>query len=244
MTSTQKIICFIFARGGSKGLPGKNIKPLAGMPLIAHAIACAKSIDAIDDVIVSTDDSEIAEVAEAYGAKVPFMRPAELASDDAPEWLSWQHAVRWYQDHHGSFDVFLSLPTTAPLRAAGDVEACFGELLTASDADGVITVRTAERSPYFNMVQKDKDGFVRLFAKADGHVSRRQDAPPIFDIVTVAYAARPDFILSAAGLFAGNLRSVEVPAERAIDIDTPYDFSLAEFLMEKRLAGQQIGDEI
>ena len=235
MIKQQKTICFIFARGGSKGLPGKNIIPLAGVPLIAYAISCAKNIKEVSDIIVSTDDQEIADVAMAYGAKVPFLRPEELASDKAPEWLAWQHAMHWYHETHGAFDVFLSLPTTAPLRDVSDVIGCLDALARTPEADAAITVRPAERSPYFNMVVKDQAGFATLFAQSDTTFSRRQDTPPIFDIVTVAYAVRPEFLQSSHTLFSGKIIPVEVPVERAIDIDTEYDFTIAEFLMTKRL---------
>lgn len=231
---SQKTVCFIFARGGSKGLPGKNIKPLADIPLIAHAINCAKNIAEISEIIVSTDDEAIAKVARDYGADVPFMRPERLASDDAPEWLAWQHAVNWYETTRGPFDCFLSLPATAPLRSQTDVVSCIKLLSDKSEIDGVITVRDSERSPYFNMVVEDEEGHAKIFASTELQVTRRQDVPPVFDILTVAYAARPKFILSASGLFSGKIGTVKVPAERGIDIDTEYDFGIAEYLISKR----------
>ncbi len=228
MPDTARCVAFIFARGGSKGLPGKNIKPLAGKPLIAWSIDAARACPEIETVIVSTDDPGIADVARAHGAEVPFMRPEELARDDSPEWLAWRHAIRWFQEARGAFDVFLSLPATSPFRAAADIEACLATLRADPATDIVITVRDAERSPYFNMVRHDEQGYARLVIEPAGAVSRRQDAPRVHDITTVAYAARPDFILAADRLFDGRVRSVTVPAERALDIDTPYDFMLAE----------------
>lgn len=223
-----RCIAFIFARGGSKGLPGKNIKPLAGKPLIAWSIDAARACPGIETVIVSTDDPGIAVVARAHGAEVPFMRPEELAQDDSPEWLAWRHAIRWFQAERGAFDIFLSLPATSPFRAVADIEACLATLRDDPATDIVITVRNAERSPYFNMVRHDERGYARLVIEPSGAVSRRQDAPRVDDITTVAYAARPAFILAADRLFDGRVRSVCVPAERALDIDTPYDFMLAE----------------
>ncbi len=224
----MRTVCFIFARSGSKGLPGKNIKPLAGKPLIAHSIAVARACPRIETVIVSTDDAAIADTARQWGAEVPFLRPAELATDTAPEWLAWRHAIDWFERERGAFDVFLSLPPTSPFRNLADVNNCIAALAGDPKADAVITVREAERSPYFNMVSLDAQGYAGLVIPPAGGIARRQDAPRVYDITTVAYAVRPAYIRSADRLFAGAVRSVEVPAERALDIDTPYDFELAQ----------------
>jgi N-acylneuraminate cytidylyltransferase len=223
-----KAVCFIFARGGSKGLPGKNIRMLGGKPLIAHSIDIARANPRLAAVIVSTDDPAIAEAARTHGAEVPFMRPPELATDTAPEWLAWRHAVEWYRRERGDFDIFLSLPTTSPFRRQEDVDACLDLLAGDPAADGVITVRNAERSPYFNMVTLDAGGYAGLVIRPEGNIARRQDAPVVYDVTTVAYAVRPAYILAGERLFDGRLRVVRVPAERALDIDTPYDFMLAE----------------
>ncbi|MEJ5991365.1 acylneuraminate cytidylyltransferase family protein [Ramlibacter sp. PS3R-8] len=226
----MRTIAFIFARGGSKGVPGKNIKPLAGKPLIAHSIDVARACPGIETVIVSTDDEAIADVARRHGAEVPFLRPAELATDSAPEWLAWRHAIAWVQQDRGPFDVFLSLPATSPFRSVADVRACLDMLASDPQADVVITVREAERSPWFNMVKLDAAGYASLVIEPQGEVVRRQDVPEVFDMTTVAYAARPGFVLRADRLMAGKVRSVLVPAERALDIDTPRDFALAEMI--------------
>lgn len=221
-------MCFIFARGGSKGLPGKNIKPLAGKPLIAHAIDVARACSRIETVIVSTDDAAIADTARSWGAEVPFLRPADLATDTAPEWLAWRHAIEWFEQERGEFGIFLSLPATSPFRSLVDVEACIDALEADPRADAVITVREAERSPYFNMVSLDANGYAGLVIPPEGGIARRQDAPRVYDITTVAYAVRPAFVRRADRLFEGAVRCVQVPAERALDIDTPYDFELAQ----------------
>ena len=124
------IIGCIFARGGSKGVPRKNVRPLAGRPLIAYAIETALASRWIGRVVVSTDDAEIAAIARQYGAEVPFMRPAELARDDSPEWLAWQHAIRSL----GEMDALVSVPPTSPLRTVDDVDGCI-QVLLESDAD-------------------------------------------------------------------------------------------------------------
>ena len=227
----MKVIAFIFARGGSKGLPGKNVRPICGKPMIAWAIEQAKAVKRISRVIVSTDSEEIASVARQYGAETPFMRPAELACDDCPEWQAWRHALNYLQHEEGLPDAMVSVPVTAPLRLPGDIELCIDEFALGG-VDVVVTVSAAHRSPYFNMVKRNADGTVGLVISPAGKVSRRQDAPPVFDMATVAYVVNPEFILTRNALFEGRVRAVEVPPERAIDIDTLLDFQVAEFLMK------------
>ncbi|MHB8163405.1 MAG: acylneuraminate cytidylyltransferase family protein [Methanoregula sp.] len=229
----KNIMGFIFARGGSKGVPRKNIRDLAGKPLIAYAIQAACDSQHIRRVIVSTDDTEIAKTAVDYGAEVPFLRPQELAGDKSPEWLAWQHAISQIQQTGEPLDIFVSVPTTAPLRLTEDIDSCITKLLN-SDADIAITVKKAERSPYFNMVRYDENGYVRLVIPTDSATHRRQDAPEVYDMTTVAYAARPEFVMSAKNMFDGKVLAVEIPPERALDIDTEFDFAIAEFLIRKR----------
>jgi CMP-N-acetylneuraminic acid synthetase len=231
----SRIVAFVFARGGSKGLPRKNLLPLAGKPLIVHSIETALALTRVSRVVVSTDDVEIAEVARRAGADVPFLRPPELSSDDTPEWLAWQHAIRTLRGQGEVVDIFLSLPPTSPLRVPRDVDCCLDALLE-NQTDIVISVRDAERNPYFNMVRRDEDGAVHLAVEGKSH--RRQDAPELFDITTVAYAASADFVMSATRIFDGSVRAVKIPRERALDIDTHFDMLIAEALVGKvTLAG-------
>ena len=226
-------VAFIFARGGSKGLPGKNIKMFAGKPLIAWAIEHAHTVEGIRRVIVSTNSEEIAAVASQYGAEVPFMRPSHLAKDDSPEWLSWRHALEFVRDDEGSFpSAMVSVPVTAPLRQPVDIERCL-ELFSKGDADVVITVTDAHRNPYFNMVTMQSNGSVGLVIPPTSGISGRQGAPEVFDMTTVAYVADPEFVMTHESAFAGRVQAVHVPIERSIDIDTLLDFDLAEFLFTR-----------
>lgn len=225
----MKNFAFIFARGGSKGLPGKNIKPLSGKPLIEYSIGVAKSCPSIDEVFVSTDDPVISEVSRRAGAVI-IDRPIELASDVSPEWLSWRHAIEWVESHYGKFQFFVSLPATSPLRNVTDVEGAIAKLKN-SFADICISVTPASRSPYFNMIKILDDGTCDLVIKPDGVLTRRQDAPDVFDITTVVYVATPLFIKNNDNLFSGTVTSIVVPKVRAIDIDDIYDFILAEALV-------------
>ena len=223
-------VAFIFARGGSKGLPGKNIKPLCGKPLLHYAIDVAKQVRKVQHIFVSTDNDEIASCAVTGGAKV-IIRPAELASDTAPEWAAWQHGIRYVQQQYGHFDTFVSLPATSPLRSAEDVDAAIRQL-HQTKADLCLAVTPANRNPYFNMVTRDANGEVKLVSNLPDGVHRRQDAPAVFDITTVVYAAKPAFILQHSRLFDGVITSIEVPKQRAVDIDDIYDFMLAEAILK------------
>ena len=226
-----KSLAFIFARGGSKGLPGKNIRPLAGKPLIVHSIDTARACCLIADVYVSTEDAEIAEVARQAGANI-IERPAELATDTAPEWMAWRHAIEAAEQSQGPFDLFVSLPPTSPLRSVQDVENAIVAIEKDPAADICLTMTDAARSPYFNMVAADGTGGVKLAITGPAGFSRRQDAPKLFDITTVAYVAKPDYVKSQSSLFAGRVIGVSVPKARAVDIDDVWDFRFAESLIE------------
>ncbi|MEI6321676.1 MAG: acylneuraminate cytidylyltransferase family protein [bacterium] len=229
----MRTICFIFARGGSKGIPRKNLQDLGGKPLLAHSIICGLALSDVERVVVSTDDEEIAEVARCYGAEVPFIRPLELAGDTSSEFMAWKHAVGEMTQRTGSFDWMLSLPATSPLRSSEDVQKCLIEMAAHPLADAVITVQKAIRNPHFNMVKRDQDGFCRLVCAGQG-VARRQDTPEVFDVTTVAYLAKTSFVINSGFLFEGNLRCVEIPKERAVDIDDALDLEWARFLLKQR----------
>lgn len=228
----MSVTAFIFARGGSKGLPGKNLRSFGGKPLIAWSIKQALAVDRVGRVIVSTDSDEIASVAKDFGAIVPFMRPAELAGDRSPEWLAWRHALNYLKDSEGMLpDAMLSVPATAPLRRPADLENCLDEY-EKGDVDVVITVTEAHRSPYFNMVKENVDGTVGLVIPPQAAIARRQDSPTVFDMATVAYVVRPEFVFSNTSIFQGRVRAVQIPPSRAIDIDTILDFQIAEYLLK------------
>ena len=233
------VVGAIFARGGSKGVPRKNIRPLGGKPLIAHAIGIGLASKMIDRLVVSTDDEEIAHVAQQWGAEVPFLRPPELARDDSPELLSWRHLLESLQAPPGArtIDVVVSLPAPSPLRAVEDVENCIRALLD-SDADVVVGVKSAARNPYFDMVVFDESNYVQTAMQPERPIYRRQDAPAVFDLTTVAYAARPGFVMKAKSIFDGKVKGVVVPTERAVDIDTELDFKFAEFMFSQKSKDQ------
>lgn len=227
----MKTHAFIFARGGSKGVPRKNIRLFAGEPLIVHTIRQALRLPAVSRVFVSTEDPEIAAVAREAGAEVPFLRPAPLAADDSPEWKSWQHAVEFVRnDLKDPFDRFVSLPVTSPLRSDADVAAIL-DRHRDTGADLVMGVTPAAGNPFFNMVRLVADGVAELAVIPEGgKVFRRQDAPEVFDMAPGAYVTTPDHIMAVNGVMQGVVKTVTIPRERAVDIDTMLDFDFAEFL--------------
>ena len=224
----MRTFAFVFARGGSKGIPRKNLQLLAGKPLLAWSIEMGQSLAEVERVFVSTEDPEITETALSFGAEV-ITRPAELAQDTSPEWLAWQHAIKVVEEKFGRFERFLSLPATAPLRSQQDVERCLNRL--DKETDVVISMTPATRSPWFNMVYQGPKGDLRLLV--EGNYTRRQDAPIGYDVTTLAYVLRPEFILEKQRLWDGRVKGVETPPERALDIDTPLDLEIARFLQTR-----------
>tara|TARA_A100001015_G_scaffold130892_2_gene145239 strand:- start:6982 stop:7683 length:702 start_codon:yes stop_codon:yes gene_type:complete len=228
----MKNIAFVFARGGSKGLPKKNIKLLNGKPLIQYAIELARSSTRIEKIFVSTDNSEISKISSNLGAIV-INRPSQLAADNSPEWLSWQHAIEFVHNNYGKFDSFISLPPTSPLRNIEDLDNGINLFDANKNADICISITEAHRSPYFNMVTKDNNGFIKLVNQTNTTISRRQDAPVVYDITTVMCIAKPSFILKVNNLFDGNVIGFSVPKYRSIDVDDIYDFKFAEFMLKE-----------
>jgi len=224
---------FIFARGGSKGLPGKNIKPLLGKPLIQYSVEIALQTPGIDKVFVSTDDNDIANVSQSIGAIV-IDRPVELAQDDSPEWQAWKHAISWVTERYGVFEEFISLPATSPLRSVEDVKSAMIRK-SSIDADICIAVTPASRNPYFNMVKELDNNLLELVNKPIDSIYRRQDTPEVFDLTTVVYVANVEFVMKSNNLFDGRVTGISVPKYRAVDIDDIYDFNFAESILNNNL---------
>jgi CMP-N-acetylneuraminic acid synthetase len=227
-------IAFIFARGGSKGLPGKNIKMFFGKPLIAWSIEQAKKVKSIHRVIVSTDSNDIAKIAEKFGAEVPFLRPKEISKDDSPEWMAWRHALSFLKETEGGMpEIMISIPATAPLRRVVDIKNCLN-LFKKGNVDTVIAITKARRNPYFNIVKKKQNGYIDLVSRPTKKIYRRQDSPLVYDMTTVAFVTDPQFIMQNKSIFNGRVKAVEVPVDVSIDIDSLFDFKMAEFFFKNR----------
>lgn len=211
------------------GVPGKNIRPLRGKPLIVHTIEQALAVTAIDAIYVSTDDPAIADVARRHGAHVPFLRPASLATSSAPKVPVIQHLCDWVDEHEGPFDRVVDLDPTSPLRTVGDIETCLG--LLDADTDAIITGFESEKNPYFNMVELKPDGNIGLVCRPDGAVVARQQAPHVFSMNASIYVWHRHTL--SKGLWNGRLKLHVMPRERSIDIDSPLDFAIVEMLMAR-----------
>ena len=226
----MRVFAFIFARKGSKGIKNKNIKVFYRKPLIAHTIQLAKSIKFIQDLYVSTDCPKIKRISIKYGIKV-IDRPRRLATDISSELLSWKHAINFLEKKKIKFDIFLSLPCTSPLRKRQDIINILKNLRKGTDLSVGIT--PSKKNPYFNMFVKDNREYLkRIFKK---NIIRRQDAPKFFDITTVGYAARVNYVRNCKSIFEGKVKGVYVPEKRAIDIDNIFDFKLAKIIVNKKL---------
>lgn len=225
----MKTIASICARGGSVGVPGKNIRNLKGKPLIAHTIVQALSVKSIDAVYVSTDSPEIAKIARMYGAVVPYIRPAELATSIAAKVPVIQHLCDWVVQNEGEFDRVVDLDPTSPLRTLEDIEVCLS--LLDKDTDAVITAFESEKNPYFNMVELKRDGNIGLICQSTDAVVARQLAPNVYSMNASIYVWHRHTL--SKGLWNGRLKLHVMPRERSIDIDSPLDFAIVEMLMNQ-----------
>ncbi len=224
-----RILAVIPARGGSQGLPGKNIRPLLGLPLIAHSIRFAKLCPQITRTIISTNCEEIAAVARLHGGDVPFLRPSELAQEDTPMWPVLQHALAEVEKLEGRpYDLLVLLDPTSPTRLLKDVSDAV-ELLSAGD-DGVVSVSQPEFNPLWHTVV-EKDGRMADWIPEAAWVHRRQDAPTIYRINGLLYLWRTQFVRRAKEWRAeGRHRMIVVAEARAVSIDDLPQFERVEAL--------------
>lgn len=226
---THRPLYIIPARGGSKGIPHKNIKPLAGRPLIAYSIDVARELCPEQDrIILSTDDPTIADTARSLGLKVDYMRPADLATDSSGSREVMLDAMDWADARGIVYDCIVLLQPTSPLRTADDVRAAL-ELYTPQ-VDMVVSVEPAACNPYYNCFETDADGFLHI-SKGDGLLTRRQDAPPAWTYNGAVYVINPQSLRAMPmGSFGRRVPS-PMAAERSIDLDTPRDWAVAEAIM-------------
>lgn len=233
----MSVFCVIGARGGSQGLPGKNIRLLMGKPLIAWSIEQALATPEIDHVIVSTDNADIAEVATSHGAVVPFIRPAAISGPTTGKFDVWKHALEACEAHFGEIcDIYLDLDCTNPLREVSDISALIAQFREgrARGVDAVFTVCQARKNPYFNMVEADATGALKMSKKLGPTVLRRQDAPTVWEHVASIYALDPAYIRRAAHLLDGHAEGYDIGQHKSFDVDSEFDFELIEFLLTKR----------
>ena len=229
-------LCTILARGGSKGVPGKNIRPLGGKPLLLHSIEQAKASGLFDVVAVSSDDEVILALAKEGGVDECVMRLPEHATDTAAKLPAIRHCVEEVEKRRDcSFDVVVDLQPTSPLREAQDISAAV-LLVEVLGAENVITGSIAKSSPYFSLVEERTNGTVGLSKPTDPPIVRRQDAPKCFDMNGSIYVWQRAALMEKDGLFLPTTRLYEMPEERSVDIDTELDFEFAEFLLARASA--------
>ncbi len=227
-------LCTICARGGSKGVPNKNLRPLLGKPLIAHSIEQAHASALFEAIAVSSDSPEILDAARRYGADYLIERPAELASDSAPKLPAIRHCVTMAERQSGhSFDTIVDLDATSPLREPQDIINTTA-LLEEKRVSNVITGAPARRSPYFNLVEVGQDGVARLSKPLPVAIVRRQEAPACYDMNASIYAWQREALFKGDSIFNADTLLHVMPEARSVDIDSELDFLIVEYLMKAR----------
>ncbi len=237
MTAAALTIATICARGGSKGLPGKNVRPFAGKPLIAHSIGHALACPSIEGVYVSTDDDEIAEVARRFGAIVPYRRPAELATDSAGKLPVIEHLTQHLEAGGLNIGRIVDLQPTSPLRSTKDIADALAIADRVGDgADLVVSVTEPSHNPYYSLAEARTDGSLNV-SKAAGAL-RRQDMPQVWGLNGALYVWRREALACAVqdGFWSIAIYPSMMPRERSIDIDDLLDFEMAEWLYRHRQA--------
>lgn len=231
----MNILAVVAARGGSKGVKDKNIRNLLGKPLIAYTIEQVIRWAKFEKFIVSTDSEAIAKVARDYGAQVPFLRPAELATDTTIKMDALRHAFIQAERNYGArFDAMLDLDATSPIRTAEDIENIV-RIFSLNKPDCVFSVVKARKNPYFNMVEKQNNGTVRPCKESGSGIARRQDAPLVYDMNASMYVYDRDFLLDTNNKmpYAKNSLVYEMGDLSRLDIDSEMDFQFIEFLVSK-----------
>lgn len=228
----MKKLFLIPARGGSKGLPRKNILPLAGKPMIEYTLDAALGvIEEGDELCVSSDDAEIIQVVENYGVKVPFVRPAELALDTSSSQEVIEHALKWYEERNRTFDVIVLLQVTSPLRKASHVKEALA--LWTNEVDMIVSLKETDSNPYYVLFEEDSNGFLQR--SKEGTYTRRQDCPKVYEFNGAIYIISIPAIKKSGILNLKKMRKFIMSKESSLDVDDIIDFKLAEILMTERI---------
>jgi CMP-N-acetylneuraminic acid synthetase len=231
----NNILFSICARGGSKGLPNKNISDFMGEPLIAITIQQALKSSFCNEIYVSTDSQDIADVAKSYGAKCISLRPKNLANDYSSKFDVWKHHLEFIEKELSiSFDYFFDLDCTCPLRPDGDIDNMISTFIDLdTDYDGIITVCDSRKNPYFNMLELKNNNTLDVSKKLPDNIVRRQDAPIVIDHVASMYLFKSEYIKKSSSLFEGNVLGYKIPYERSLDIDSNVDKKLVGYLFNE-----------
>lgn len=226
----MKILVIIPARGGSKGIPHKNIKPFNDKPLIYYTIDCARAICDDEDICVSTDDPEIISVVEQYNLKVPFVRPAELATDTAGTYEVLLHALNYYEQQGKHYDVVMLLQNTSPFRKKEHVKEALK--LYTPDVDMVVSVKECAANPYYCVFEENEEGYLHV-CKGNGNIFRRQDAPKVYEYNGAIYIMNAE-TLKTTHMHKMQKRVKYVMDDRSsFDLDTMWDWQMAEMMAKE-----------
>ena len=228
----SRLLCTIGMRGGSKGVPDKNLRKLYGKPLMAYTIEQALHSKLFEHIVVSTDSEEIAKMARGFGAEAWFLRPPEMATDDVSKLPAIRHAFLESEKHYGvEFDVLVDLDVTSPLRLIEDITGAYAQFVR-EDADILITASPSHKNPYFNMVE-NVNGRIQIVKQLDKPIVRRQDAPQVFDMNASIYIWKREALLDYDTLLTDKTVLYVMPEKRSVDIDTELDWNIVEYIIGK-----------
>lgn len=228
----ENVLVVIPARGGSKGIPHKNIKPLGGKPLICYSIDVARQITSDENICVTTDDDEIIKVVEDYGLKVPFKRPAELATDNCGSNEVILHALKFFEDKGKNVERIILLQPTSPFRTKADVVGCYERYKDSLDM--VTTVKEASSNPYYDCYELNEEGYLQI-SKGDGTICRRQDAPKVYEYNGAVYVINPKALKEKGLAGMTKVSMFEMDDFHSIDLDTMFDWKIAELVLKEGL---------
>lgn len=225
-------LVIIPARGGSKGIPGKNIKRLNGKPLIYYTIDAARCVTDDTHICVSTDDDRIIETVESYGLKVPFKRPDFLATDTASTYDVLLHALNFYEEKGEFFDAVILLQATSPFRTGEHLKKALA--LYSKDIDMVVSVKETDSNPYYVCFEEDENGMLQI-SKGDGHYTRRQDCPPVYEYNGAIYIINPESLkMNPLNKFSKKRKYV-MDRKCSLDLDDMIDWKLAEIILNENI---------
>lgn len=227
----MKILVIIPARGGSKGIPHKNIKPLSGKPLIHYTIDVARQIVGDEDICVSTDDQEIIQCVEDDDLKVPFVRPAELATDTVGTYEVLLHALDFYEKQGRHYDLVLLLQNTSPFRTAEQVKEALS--LYRSDIDMVVSVKECASNPYYCVFEENEDGYLHICKGKDGEITRRQDAPKVYEYNGAMYIINADKLKTTHMHKMVKRVKYVMDEKSSLDLDNMFDWKMAEMMIKE-----------
>ena len=226
-------LCIIGMRAGSKGVTNKNLRELHGKPLMVYTIEQALESGLFEHVVVSTDSDKIAKIAKNFGAETWFLRPAEMATDEAPKLPAIRHAFLESEKRYGQkFDVLVDLDTTSPLRKVEDIKGAYQQFVK-EDANFLITASPSRKNPYFNMIER-VNGHIQIVKEPEKPLFRRQDAPTVYDVNASIYIWKREALLENDTLFTDRTSLYIMPEERSVDIDTELDWKIVEYLISAR----------